>query len=101
MAVITNNPAVQPRRFTPSHVSVEAMQLDGSSAAIAQWLASHGGHYSFVTHPTDATLDRLTVATPRGPGVAQLGDWIVRGVTGLFFVLTAQEFAATYTEVTA
>ena len=45
---------------------------------------------------THALQNKFWVATLEGPLVAQLGDWIIKGVKGEFYPCKPDIFAATY-----
>ena len=83
---------------TTSPVLVHAVRLteDADWDAIATWC---GGEHHVERDISDEYVSYLMVPGPddTGPAIASHGDWIIRGVTGLFFVKLPDEFAATYT----
>ena len=82
---------------TTSPVVVRAAQLteDADWDAIATWC---GGEHHVERDISDEYVSYLMVpgADDAGPAIASHGDWIIRGVTGLFFVKLPDEFAAIY-----
>jgi hypothetical protein len=83
-------------RFRKKPVVIEAMQLDGQSAKVAEWLNSYGCKFTAQTHPTDSKKDSLLIETLEGTMIAAPGDWIIRGVEGEFYPCKPDIFAKTY-----
>lgn len=81
-------------------VVIEAAQMNGQTAKIAEWLIEGGCGFSSETHPTDSTKDRLFINTLEGTMTAEPGDWIVKGVQGEFYPVKPDIFVATYEKVT-
>lgn len=88
-----------PRRYRVT-VDVEAWQWDGTDGgtdAILSWISENGGsarcivQLAFIRIDTDDS--KVYDAAP--------GDWIIRGVTGSFFVKQPAEFSEQYMEVSA
>lgn len=82
-------------RYRKKPVEVEAVWFDGiNGAAVSEWC---GGQI--------ATIDTLgvprTIAIPtlEGEMLANLGDYIIRGVEGEFYPCRADIFHQTYEEV--
>lgn len=86
-------------KFRKKPVVIEAMQLNGQTAKIAEWLNENGGKFTAVTHPTDATKDELFIETLEGVMHAAPGDWIIRGVEGEFYPCKPDIFEKTYERV--
>ena len=75
---------------------VEAMQFTGFDdyVAICAWIGASDAPHAL----SECGLNRPEVIlnTPRGRERAYPGDWIVRGVTGVFFIVCGADFDATY-----
>lgn len=82
-----------------ARVFVEAVQYDGANATeIIDWIAGPPPVH-FLPAYTDSS-GALHVAVPDEDLHANPGDWVIRGVTGKFFVRNAEHFARTYEEMT-
>lgn len=57
----------------------------------AYWRPSRAGWYFVPPREPGVVFD-----TPRGDGFAPVGDWVIKGVKGVFFPCTAAAFADTY-----
>jgi hypothetical protein len=101
-----------PQRYTKRPVTIEAMQLAGTTAethAVYQWVESNtfGSFDPDILNDPDepnpasgvsidpATGDML-IATLEGVHHARLGDWVIRGIQGEFYPCKPDIFAATY-----
>lgn len=75
--------------------TVRAVQLtpDADWEAIATWC--RGTLIGRMTCHDDA--NGMEIVIPGGGLAAELGDWIIQGVTGYFFLRHPDVFAATYT----
>lgn len=82
----------EPMRFRKKPVVIEAMQFnDGNKNQVFNWVTCN-------TYPDwDASGNPvLKIQTLEGDMIAQLGDWIIKGVKGEFYPCKADIFAATY-----
>ena len=86
--------------FRKKPVVIEAMQLDGHTVAIAEWLTECRQAFRSDTDPFDAKQDVLHIPTLEGEMTASPGDWIIRGVQGEFYPCKPDIFDATYEAVT-
>lgn len=88
-----------PRRFRKKPVVIEAMRNEGDNhLAIADWVMRSqaiGPERKIASH---AEGPRLTIHTLEGDMIAELGDWIIRGVHGEFYPCKPAIFAASYDE---
>lgn len=86
-------------KFRKKPVVIEAMQLDGQTAAVCQWLKEGSADYETETDPYDGRKDVVLIRTLEGTMRADPGDWIIRGVKGEFYPCKPDIFAATYEAV--
>lgn len=88
---------MKPKKYRPREVTVEAMRV-GTSAEenreIAQWCQGFIGGSG--THPWIAVVKEWVSSNQVRTETAHVGDYIVRGITGLFFVVQAEEFSWKY-----
>jgi hypothetical protein len=77
--------------------TVEAIQFNGlvDYRAIVDWMRACVDTYALADEIGYSTPE-MHIHTPRGRESARPGDWIVRGVTGLFFIARADEFFTIY-----
>ena len=70
---------------------VTALRYDETCVAedLATWCGGTLEHA-----PDDSTPPTIWVPTVKGPRPAGMGDWIVRRMSGDYYVSTPQEFAA-------
>ena len=82
-----------PGRYRKKPVEIEAMLLTWESVPeVEAWIgAGCKGHYD----PT-GKLDGFAIATLEGVMLANLGDWIIRGVKGEFYPCKPDIFKASY-----
>lgn len=83
-----------PSRWRARNAVVEARQLADdlrNHTEVAAWIEANGGHAEIpFAEPC------LYVETPQGRMRAGIGDWIIKGVTGLFFIKADAEFREGY-----
>ena len=105
---------MKPQKFTKKPVTIEAMQLAGSTAemhAVYQWVEENTlGSFEPLDviegrKPSPASgvsIDprdgRLIIATLEGLHWANQGDWIIKGVQGEFYPIKPDIFRDTYKE---
>jgi len=80
-------------KFRKKPVVIEAEQFDGTWESVP--LFSALGQ----THEGINADGKLTVLTLEGVMLANVGDWIIRGVKGEFYPCKPDIFAATYEAV--
>ncbi len=101
-----------PSRFTKRPVTIEAMQLTGTTSDqhnVYSWIEANtlgsfeplGVLEGFVPSPAsgvsiDPSDGRMLISTLEGVMRADLGDWIIRGVQGEFYPCKPDIFEATY-----
>lgn len=83
-------------RVMKKPIEVQAMQWTSSSLmGVTKWLDDHGCHYEYFEN---GTLGLGTLES--GDGLdrhrAKLGDWIIKGVVGEFYVCDQKVFNMTY-----
>jgi hypothetical protein len=77
-------------------VVIEAMQFtDDNKHQVFNWIA--GNRYPYFDENKNPTLK---IETLEGDMMAQLGDWIIKGVNGEFYPCKDEIFRKTYEEVT-
>ncbi len=81
-------------RFRKKPVVIEAIQWNGSN--FIELLSLYGesihGAYEISGH-------RLLIPTPEGNHIANIGDWIIKGIKGESYPCKPDVFAQTYEEV--
>lgn len=83
------------KKYRKKPFVVEAMQLTaGNLNAVAEWCGADIG-YTFGAR----TPNVLDIHTPEGAMPAYIGDFIIKGVHGEFYLCKPNFFAATYEEV--
>ncbi len=86
-------------KFRKKPVVIEAMQLNGQTVKICEWLAAGGADYTTETHLSDGRLDVVLIKTLEGKMRADPTDWIIRGVNGEFYPCKPEIFEKTYEKV--
>lgn len=82
-------------KYRKKPVVIEAIQWDGSPAALA-WAIEHGGDRGIqVPYPCPPGAS-LKIRTLEGVMTANPGDWIIQGVAGELYPCKAEIFAQTY-----
>jgi len=87
-----------PAKYRKKPVVIEAMQLGRINAGeIVRWI-TEGGHKAVMRGgPGGGSRDAtVTIRTLEGDHLAQVGDWIIRGVKGEFYPCKPDIFEATY-----
>lgn len=90
------------RRYRKKPVEIQAMQLtDSNAGVVTAWVAS-GGHEAVMRGgPGGGSKGAtVTIRTLEGDHLAQVGDYVIRGVAGEFYPCKPDIFAQTYDEVT-
>lgn len=84
-----------PKRFRKKPVVIEAMQFtDDNKNQVFNWITCN------VAPAWDANGNpAMKIQTLEGDMLAQLGDWVIKGVKGEFYPCKADVFAATYEDV--
>ncbi|MFD2172395.1 hypothetical protein [Tumebacillus lipolyticus] len=77
------------QKFRKKPVEIEAIQYDGGNA---DEIAAFVGDAS----PKLNIDDQYAIATLEGVMLANVGDWIIKGVQGEFYPCKPDVFAATY-----
>jgi hypothetical protein len=82
-------------RFRKKPVEVEAMEYTRESRdAVIAWCGAI--HTGIDDDGAEYELENIRIPTPEGDHMAQLGDWIIRGVKGEFYPCKPDIFKATY-----
>jgi hypothetical protein len=76
-------------KYRKKPVVVDAMQWDGYGHDLIGWLMA--GEIDYVVFQM-----RLRIRTLKGNMDAELGDWIIKGVKGEFYLCKPDIFEATY-----
>jgi hypothetical protein len=98
-----------PSTFRKKPVEIQAMKWDGTAAGatrIIDWILSSGATASYTCSDPDRcakndgdTPHWISIKTLEGTMLANLGDWIIRGVQGEFYPCKPDIFEATYEPV--
>lgn len=89
-------------QFRKKPVVIEARQWIGGfddNPEILDWIKSEGGYAGYIP-ATSLKGGRIAIKTLEGAAIAQLGDWIIKGVKGEFYPCKPDIFEATYDLVT-
>ena len=81
------NDKTEALRFTKKPVTIEAIQWTGKN--LREVIAFTDGH-------ADEARDGLKIYTLEGKMLANVGDWIIRGVKGEYYPCKPDIFEATY-----
>ena len=84
-------------KFRKKPVEIEARRHDGSPAGEADLIEWIGGE-ARVEHDGGESTN-LIIPTLEGDHIANVGDWIIKGVAGEFYPCKPGIFAATYDAV--
>jgi hypothetical protein len=101
---MTEGPNQPGEYYTPAaQPLLRAVQLtdDADWEAIAAWCAGEILTHELIdpTKPAEGGIWVTEIAIP-GTGEAWVGDWIIRGTTGSFFIRKPHEFAEAYVRAT-
>jgi hypothetical protein len=94
-------------KFRKKPVVIEAIQWDGEDQrGMFDFLEGHKDRYMTVTGDNFEIDHRrvkggLIIRTIKGEHIANIGDWIIKGVKGEFYPYKPDIFAETYEEVKA
>lgn len=85
-------------RYRKRPVVIEAKQFVATSERINEildWAANHGALIQF-TEEAESSDQILVIPTLEGDHIANIGDWIIRGVANEFYPCKPDIFEATY-----
>ena len=82
------NDKTEAQRFTKKPVTIEAIQWTGKN--LREVIAFTNGHHAVMA------CDGLKIYTLEGEMLANVGDWIIRGVKGEYYPCKPDIFEATY-----
>lgn len=91
----------EPKRYVKLPVVIEAIEFTGereNGEAIIKWLAVNGTEMADYWVPVD-DVPFLIIPTLEGRMRADVGDFIVQGVSGEFYPVKPYIFAQTYREM--
>lgn len=90
-----------PAKYRKRPVVIETMRLARDNAAvIVRWITDGGHHAVMRGGPRGGSRDAtVTIRTLEGDHLAEVGDWIIRGVAGEFYPCKPDIFAQTYEPV--
>jgi hypothetical protein len=89
-------------RFRKKPVVIEAIQLQDSAAVLddlCAFLGVSGQPFETCGHGIDPADGKFKITTLEGVHVADVGDWIIKGVHGEFYPCKPEIFAKTYEPV--
>lgn len=91
------------RKFRKKPVIIEAIQLRSDAQALeelCEFMNITGmGSFEYCGRGIDPRDGRFKISTLEGVMIANVGDWIIRGVSGEFYPCKPDIFAATYEPV--
>ncbi len=79
-------------KFRKKPIVIKAIQYDGSHESAHEI-------YEFSTRDISYIGDRLTIRTLEGEMLANVGDWIIKGIAGEVYPCKPDIFEATYEPV--
>lgn len=94
---------VRASKWRKRPVVIEALELTRENAGVVvQWVTA-GGHVAVMRGgPKGGSRDAsVIIRTLEGNHLADVGDWIVRGIAGEFYPVKPDIFAETYEQVTS
>lgn len=87
-------------KFRKKPVVVEAMKYTRDSRAeLLAWIGAAAQGAGVDEDGATYELRRIRISTPGGQVQADIGDWIIKGVAGEFYLCKPDIFAATYEEL--
>lgn len=79
------------RKFVKLPIEIEAMQYDGTNAyEVWNFIDNNKGFVQGLT---------ISIVTLEGTMIANVGDWIIKGINGEFYPCKPDIFEKTYVEV--
>jgi len=98
LAALRGEPTLIVKSYRKKPIEVEAIQYDGDNFNhIQEW--SDGAVYdNFMPEPTDLRSSHLRIQTLEGIMIANVGDWIIKGVQGEFYPCKPGIFEETYSD---
>ena len=93
------------KKFRKKPVEIDALQWDGSSLRPMFDFLDGAGRSVMATLGTNFEIDHnrveggLVIKTLEGEHIANIGDWIIKGVAGEFYPCKPSIFKKTYEEV--
>lgn len=87
--------AKRAKRFRKKPVVIEAVRWDGKSETIFPLAPFENATRA----PEVLEDDRLCIATLEGDMIADVGDWVIKGVSGEIYPCKASIFEQTYEQV--
>ena len=96
--------ATKPAKYRKRPVVIEAMQYTGFAARdqrssadeVAQWVSGSSGVTARVAYEKDR---ELYIHTLEGEMHVSVGDWVIKGIKGEFYLCKPDIFEATYEAV--
>ena len=88
------------KKYRKKPVIIEAMQLsDKTLETLFNWIGEHKNYPECRTAGINPDTGKFTIKTLEGDHVANVGDWIIKGIKGEFYPCKPDIFDATYEEV--
>ena len=87
------------KKYRKKPVVIEAVQFDGTLQSVDGFMPYEAFEYRPSYHmPTGSAPSSLTIHTLEGAMLAQVNDYIIKGVNGEFYPIKADIFRKTYDE---
>jgi hypothetical protein len=87
------------KTFRKPPVEIQAIQFTGETGNVAEILAEVGEGSAYVHDWYASGDDHMVIDTLEGKMIANLGDWIIKGVQGEFYPCKPDIFEQTYEAV--
>lgn len=97
---MTHTPSQMPEKFTKKPVTIEAIRWTGDNLkAVIDFIGLHPSaeKWTWDEYAEVVKKDGLKIFTLEGTMMANVGDWIIKGVKGEFYPCKPDIFEATYT----
>jgi len=87
-------------KFRKKPVIIEAVQLfEGTLLAVGDFIGEHKNYPECKVGGINPATGQYTIKTLEGPMIANVGDWIIKGVEGEFYPCKPSIFEKTYEKV--
>jgi len=88
------------RKFRKKPIIIEAVQLtEGTLLAVGDFIGEHKNYPECKIAGINPATGKYTIKTLEGDMVAEVGDWIIKGIKGEFYPCKPDIFQQTYDEV--
>ncbi len=87
-------------RYRKKPVVIEAIQLKETNIVdVGDFIGEHKNYPECKIGGINPVTGKFTIKTLEGPHIANINDWIIKGIKGEFYPCKPDIFAATYDKV--